>query len=64
MAALEATNGKLPVTVTARTGSNGIHYYFGYPGPEYRNTAGLLGVSAGTVRRHLVRARTHLRKAL
>lgn len=27
-------------------------------------TADLLGVSAGTVRRHLVRARTHLRKAL
>lgn len=27
-------------------------------------TADLLGVSVGTVRRHLVRARTHLRKAL
>ena len=27
-------------------------------------TADLLGVSAGTVRRHLVRARTHLRRAL
>ena len=48
LAALEATNGKLPVTVTARTGSNGIHYYFGYPGPEYRNTAGLLGAGLDT----------------
>jgi len=27
-------------------------------------TAELLGVSPGTVRRHLFRARTHLRKAL
>lgn len=43
LAALEADHGKLPATVSVLTGSGGTHYYFRYPGPEFRNTAGLLG---------------------
>jgi len=48
LAALELANGPLPVTITANTGSGGVHYYFKYPGPEYRNTAGALGAGLDT----------------
>lgn len=48
LAALEETHGKLPHTATAITGSGGKHFYFKYPGPEYRNTAGRLGPGLDT----------------
>lgn len=43
---LEARCGPLPATVTARTGSGGLHYFFGWPtdGTDVRNSAsGVLG---------------------
>jgi hypothetical protein len=38
----------LPRTITVKTGSGGEHYYFRYPGPNYRNTAGALGLGLDT----------------
>lgn len=43
LAKLEADFAQLPETATVTTGSNGTHFYFRYPGPEFRNTAGRLG---------------------
>ena len=40
---LESAHGALPLTVTVTTGSGGTHYYFKYPGIDYRNTAGKFG---------------------
>ena len=40
--ALQAKHGKLPDTVTVRTGK-GYHYYFAYDGVRVRNSAGRLG---------------------
>lgn len=39
---LEARIGKLPATLTASTGSGGLHLYFRYPNVEIRNSAGKL----------------------
>lgn len=41
-----------------------VVYFIYWEDHTEAETADLLGVSAGSVRRHLVRARTHLRKAL
>jgi RNA polymerase sigma factor (sigma-70 family) len=41
-----------------------VVYFIYWEDRTEAQTAELLGVSAGTVRRHLVRARAHLRKAL
>jgi hypothetical protein len=46
--ALEQQHGELPKTITVRTGSGGLHVYFKYPGPNYRNTAGALGEGLDT----------------
>ena len=43
LAALEALHGALPPTPVALTGSGGLHYFFQDPGPEYRNTASVIG---------------------
>ena len=43
LSALEASNGQLPTTLTAATGSGGLHYLFRHPGSEVRNSAGKLG---------------------
>lgn len=48
LSALEQKYGPLPKTVTVTTGSGGTHFYFKYPGPEYRNTAGALGAGLDT----------------
>lgn len=48
LAALEQKNSPLPKTVSVRTGSGGLHFYFKYPGPEYRNTAHALGPGLDT----------------
>lgn len=46
--ALQKEHGRLPRTLTVVTGSGGLHYYFKFPGPEYRNTAGKLGPGLDT----------------
>jgi len=43
LAALEQKNAPLPKTISVKTGSGGLHFYFQFPGPDYRNTAGALG---------------------
>jgi putative DNA primase/helicase len=43
LTALEAEYGRLPVTVTVRTGGGGRHFFFAHPGEELRNSAGKLG---------------------
>lgn len=43
LATLESRNGALPVTVTARTGRGGTHYYFQHPGGYVPSRAGKLG---------------------
>jgi len=43
LAELERKHGALPPTVVANTGGGGKHFYFTYPGPEYRNTAHKMG---------------------
>jgi Bifunctional DNA primase/polymerase, N-terminal len=43
LSALEQKHAPLPKTITVLTGSQGLHFYFKYPGPDYRNTAGALG---------------------
>ena len=48
LAALEQSNAPLPKTVSVLTGSKGLHFYFKYPGPDYRNTAGALGAGLDT----------------
>lgn len=48
LAALEQKHAPLPKTVSVKTGSGGLHFYFQYPGPEYRNTAGALGAGLDT----------------
>ena len=48
LAALEQANSPLPKTISVVTGSKGLHFYFKYPGPEYRNTAGALGAGLDT----------------
>lgn len=46
LASLEAENGMLPATKTARTGSGGEHRYFCLPdGTDVKNSAGKLGIS-------------------
>lgn len=46
--ALEAKYGPLPKTLSVVTGSGGAHYYFTYPGPDFRNTAHILGPGLDT----------------
>jgi hypothetical protein len=46
--ALEHKYEPLPKTILVRTGSNGLHFYFKFPGEEYRNTAGTLGLGLDT----------------
>jgi hypothetical protein len=48
LAALEQKHEPLPKTVSVRTGSGGLHFYFRFPGPEYRNTAHALGPGLDT----------------
>lgn len=48
LAALEQKHAPLPKTVSVLTGSKGLHFYFQYPGPDYRNTAGALGAGLDT----------------
>jgi len=48
LAALEQKHAPLPKTISVRTGSGGLHFYFQYPGPDYRNTAGALGAGLDT----------------
>lgn len=48
LAALEQKHAPLPKTISVRTGSGGLHFYFQFPGPDYRNTAGALGVGLDT----------------
>ena len=48
LARLEQENTPLPKTISVITGSKGLHFYFRYPGPEYRNTAGALGPGLDT----------------
>jgi hypothetical protein len=48
LAALEQKNQPLPKTINVKTGSGGLHFYFRYPGPDYRNTAGALGAGLDT----------------
>jgi len=48
LAALEQKNAPLPKTISVRTGSGGLHFYFQFPGPDYRNTAGALGAGLDT----------------
>lgn len=48
LAALEQKHAPLPKTISVKTGSGGLHFYFKYPGPEYRNTAGALGPGLDT----------------
>lgn len=48
LAALEQKYEPLPKTITVKTGSGGLHFYFKYPGPEYRNTAHALGPGLDT----------------
>lgn len=45
-------------------GQRSVIYFIYWEDRTEAQTAEVLGVSPGTVRRHLVRARTHLRKAL
>jgi hypothetical protein len=48
LAELEKVHGALPPTVSVMTGSGGLHLYFAYPGPGYRNSAGALGPGLDT----------------
>jgi hypothetical protein len=48
LAELEQKNAPLPKTLSVRTGSGGLHFYFQFPGPDYRNTAGALGAGLDT----------------
>lgn len=48
LARLEQENTPLPKTITVITGSKGMHFYFKYPGEQYRNTAGALGPGLDT----------------
>lgn len=48
VSALEQVNTPLPKTVSVKTGSGGLHFYFRFPGPDYRNTAGALGPGLDT----------------
>jgi hypothetical protein len=48
LAELEQKNAPLPRTISVVTGSGGLHFYFKYPGPDYRNTAGALGPGLDT----------------
>lgn len=41
--ALETERGELPGTVTSKTGSGGLHFFFQYPAFDLRNSAGKLG---------------------
>ena len=43
LALLEQKHAVLPPTIQVTTGSGGTHYYFKYPGIDYRNTAGKFG---------------------
>jgi RNA polymerase sigma factor (sigma-70 family) len=49
---------------TLSLGQRSVVYFVYWEDRTEAETAALLGVSRGTVRRHLVRARAHLRKAL
>jgi putative DNA primase/helicase len=40
LAALEGEHGRLPRTLTVRTWSGGLHYFFRMPSPSLRNTTG------------------------
>jgi hypothetical protein len=42
LAALEDAHGEIPETLTAKTPSGGVHYYF-HPSPDARNSAGKVG---------------------
>jgi hypothetical protein len=48
LAKLEQENAPLPKTISVKTGSGGLHFYFAYPGPDFRNTAGALGAGLDT----------------
>jgi hypothetical protein len=48
LARLEEKHGPLPRTVTARTGSDGLHKFFEAGGGKYRSTVGLLGPGLDT----------------
>jgi len=48
LAELEQKYTPLPKTISVLTGSKGLHFYFQYPGPDYRNTAGALGAGLDT----------------
>lgn len=48
LSALEQANAPLPKTISVITGSGGLHFYFQYPGPDFRNTAGALGAGLDT----------------
>jgi DNA-directed RNA polymerase specialized sigma24 family protein len=49
---------------TLSLGQRSVIYFVYWEDRTEADTANLLGVSIGSVRRHLVRARSHLRKAL
>ena len=48
LAALEQKYSPLPKTISVITGSRGLHFYFAFPGENYRNTAGTLGAGLDT----------------
>lgn len=48
LSALEQKHAPLPKTISVVTGSGGLHFYFQYPGPDFRNTAGALGPGLDT----------------